>query len=168
MIILEGPDLSGKSTIGKKLETLLGMPIYHFGGPPIDGVDLKNRIEYAPKNYIYDRHPAISEQVYGTLKGRQSVIPPTILTQHLIDNDPLIFYCDPGLEYLETKLHCLNTKPHKKEDHVRRVKENYTYIYNKYEEVMTSLSYVLMVVKVDFRYVTNEQLKGKINEYFRR
>jgi len=168
MIVLEGPDLSGKSTIGKMLEDMLGVNAYHFGGPVKSREEFEDRLNSAPTAFLYDRHPAISEQVYGTMGDRKPLIPPDELTNLLIDMDPLIFYCDPGLPFLLDQLQHLKPKPHKKQDHVDQVRENYTKIYNKYSELMGSLSKVIRVRKVNFLTVTHDELKGLINEYFRR
>jgi len=168
MIVLEGPDLSGKSTIGKMLEDMLGVNAYHFGGPVKSREEFEDRLNSAPTAFLYDRHPAISEQVYGTMGDRKPLIPPDELTNLLIDMDPLIFYCDPGLPFLLDQLQHLKPKPHKKQDHVDQVRENYTKIYHKYSELMESLSKVIRVRKVNFLTVTKDQLKESINEYFRR
>jgi hypothetical protein len=167
-IILEGPDLSGKSTIGERLEDLIGVSRYHFGGPVKSRIEFDSRLNCAPNAFLYDRHPAISEQVYGTIGDRKPLMPPEELTKMLTDLDPLVLYCDPGLPFLLTQLHHLKSKPHKKQYHVDQVRESYTEIYHKYSELMESLSRVIRVRKVNFLTVTEEELKGLINEYFRR
>jgi len=168
MIVLEGPDLSGKSTVGKMLEDMLGVNAYHFGGPVKTKIGFEDRLNSAPNAFLYDRHPTISEQVYGTIGDRTPLIPAEELTQMLIDLDPLVIYCDPGLPFLLTQLKHLKSKPHKNQNHVDQVRENYTKIYNKYSELMDSLSKVIRVRKVNFLTVTKDQLKESINEYFRR
>jgi len=167
-IILEGPDLSGKSTIGERIGDMIGTLPFHFGGPVKTKEAFEHRLKTAKLTMFYDRHPAISEQVYGTIGDRTPLIPAEELTQMLIDLDPLVVYCDPGLPFLLTQLKHLKSKPHKNQDHVDQVRENYTKIYYKYSELMESLSKTIRVRKVNFLTVTHDELKGLINEYFRR
>jgi len=167
MIILEGPDLGGKSTVGKMLSDMLGLKLHHFGGPPKSSVELITRISLAPRKVIYDRHPCISEIIYGQLPGRTPLISQGYAISYLKTLDPIIFYCNPGWEYLKTKLHFLKNKPHKSQNHVIAVHQNYKFIYDRYEGYMHSLKADVNIVNIDFRTTTKNQLMEAINEHYR-
>lgn len=168
MIILEGPDLGGKSTVAKLLESVTGMKLNHFGSPPKDKMEILARIESAPSNVIFDRHPCISEQVYGHMNHREPLLDDEYMDKLLVACDPIIFYCNPGLEFLHSKMHFLKSKGHKSQDHVDFVRQNYDANYRRYEAVMAKMSmYGIMVVKVHFQEVTLNLIKEKMDEYYR-
>lgn len=81
LIILEGVDKSGKSTLAKELRSLLKWPVIHFGKPGSDPA-----LEYAQfllncnEDIICDRF-FIGEMVYGPLlRDKRSMSPMQIIT----------------------------------------------------------------------------------------
>jgi hypothetical protein len=74
-VIVEGPDGSGKSTMVERIHTTLGLPVHPRAstskGGPVD--DLAGWVEadlawmQGPNTVanVYDRHPIISEPIYG-------------------------------------------------------------------------------------------------------
>jgi hypothetical protein len=74
-VIVEGPDGSGKSTMVERIHTTLGLPVHERAstskGGPVD--DLAGWVERdlawmqgsATQAMVYDRHPIISEPIYG-------------------------------------------------------------------------------------------------------
>jgi len=160
MILLEGPDLSGKTTVGRHLSEFTGLKIHHFGAPPKSPEEIMARIENTPKDMLLDRHPCISEQVYCTLRGK-ILVKPEILWNALQKLNPFIIYCNPGWEYLESKLHYLNQKEHKSKEHVEQVRQRYFDIYTRYQNIMVHCSTILdlKVIPVDFRNLSMIRLK---------
>lgn len=77
MIIIEGPDGAGKSTLIKSLQlantglTLAPRPCTSLGGPLV-GDDLLQWLQDYSRmyGYIYDRHPCISGAVYDSVYSR--------------------------------------------------------------------------------------------------
>jgi GTPase SAR1 family protein len=80
MVIVEGPDGSGKTSLIKKLQTDLNIPIHerfcHSDGTPIQGESRSSLFTHAYQDTIsldeqpvslYDRHCLISEYVYGPI-----------------------------------------------------------------------------------------------------
>ena len=60
MLIFEGPDNSGKSTIASYISYELNIPLHHFGKLPSNIDEFKNRVEFMfdnKDNYIFDRIP---------------------------------------------------------------------------------------------------------------
>lgn len=80
LVVLEGVDKAGKSTLAEKLKEKLGFPVVHFGKPGPDPA-----IEYAEflrtcGDAICDRF-YVGELVYGPLlRGKQSMTPLQIAT----------------------------------------------------------------------------------------
>lgn len=106
MIVVEGPDGGGKSTLAMRLSQDLDLPI----APRVVGTDTKPMVDlklWTEENLqlgfhgkIYDRHRLISEPIYGAIKKR---IEPgfddigwmrhNMLEFYLIQ--PVIIYCIP-------------------------------------------------------------------------
>ena len=168
-IILEGPDLSGKSTISIMLEALTGKEIYHFGGPPKSPKAILTRIQEAPTGVIYDRHPCISEQVYGTVLRGEPIISSDFMNGYLFALNPLVIYCRLPLDFLKSKMHYLENahedKEYKTKKHIDAVIENYSKIWNSYEVVMNKLiSMGICVIDADFRSETMNSLSNKLEK----
>jgi hypothetical protein len=116
-IIVEGPDGSGKSTLINHLEDTLGIPVHHkastsVGGPKQDLATWVNddlavmRIlikgGIGPQ-FIYDRHPIISEPIYGQVV-RKDIQPPFDSTDYIrgireiIYDSCVVVWCLPDLD----------------------------------------------------------------------
>jgi len=108
MIVVEGMDGSGKSGLVKRLSGELKVPIHARACKSTDGpvdklyewvVEDVTSLRWQPFS-VYDRHPLISEYIYGPIT-RQTVSP-QFYTEHaakmseLFANSVLIVYCDPG------------------------------------------------------------------------
>jgi len=75
-IVVEGPDGGGKTNLVNDLIKQTGMPLHprfvqSTGGPPVD-LDIRvmqdfNNPTYQREAHIYDRHPMISEPIYGPI-----------------------------------------------------------------------------------------------------
>ena len=162
MVILEGPDLSGKSTVGKMLAGITKLEIHHSGGPPKGTEEAIARVYDTPQNKILDRHICISEQIYGNMGRRNPKLTVSYMDLWLYKNQPLILFCDPGLEFLLSQLHLLKEKPHKTQEHIEQVRSTYKTIYHKYVHLMNKLKTLTRVMYIDFNSVTKEELKVMI------
>jgi hypothetical protein len=103
MIILEGPDNAGKSTLARQLSKLLEIPQRHSERPdpawtPLECLEHSSR-QLRPQRAILDRIYAISEPIYGPVcrgknalgdKARQAIL-------DLYQRPYLIIYCRPRL-----------------------------------------------------------------------
>ena len=75
-VVVEGPDGSGKTNLVNELLSRLGIPqhprfVKSTGGPPAD-LDIRmmqdfNSPLYQRHAHLYDRHPIISEPIYGPI-----------------------------------------------------------------------------------------------------
>ena len=101
MFIIEGPDNSGKSTLGAKLSKELGLPLVHSIKPNPAWSELEaleqSIMQLLPMRIIRDRTYAISEMVYGPVcRGKSALaeLHPQAIT-NLCHYNHLIIYCRP-------------------------------------------------------------------------
>lgn len=92
-IILEGPDNAGKSTLARALHIATAWPIKHKEGRPPTQIALfeKFRKYEAIENHIIDRHPIVSQGVYGILRGDEET--PDEFTDNFFSRSDLNIYC---------------------------------------------------------------------------
>lgn len=78
MIIIEGLDATGKSVLADRISLLTTWPIQKSEGPeqyPGEILDRCDRYRTYPDEYIFDRHPVISQQVYGHFSNKTPIAP---------------------------------------------------------------------------------------------
>lgn len=103
MIIIEGLDATGKSTLCEAIHKETNWPVQVSEGPekhPGEIIDRCLRYMLLPHHTIFDRHPIISQSIYGPLSGK-STIPPGIL-QELKRRDPLIIEASSSNKFEHT------------------------------------------------------------------
>lgn len=124
MIIVEGPDGAGKTTLIEWIETAFGLTREPrvVGSDTIAMVDLKawveehNGIGWArPAPKLYDRHRLISEFIYGPIMGR----PPEpgfddlgwVANEliHFYNHKPILIYCLPPIDYVRRNVRRADT-----------------------------------------------------------
>lgn len=140
-IIVEGPDGAGKTTLVEEL--LAQVPDLHraprfctsTGGPMNN---LRRAVErdldldyYISSHRLYDRHPLISEPIYGlALRGR---VDPTFVAKWVrysisrMAPGSLVILCLPPLEVVKANLQA--------EDQLAGVVQNIEHIYRGYQQV---------------------------------
>ena len=145
MIVLEGPDNAGKSTLGKQLSERFGVDVHHSSNPKMTYAELRDKmrevINDPRRDAIYDRVPLISEGIYGTLLrgvNRFNCHEGSGLWQLFAAARPLIIYCRPNDSTLSVGL---EFKPDETEDHIKAVKEKHLHIAHAYDELMASMAH---------------------------
>lgn len=99
MIVLEGPDGGGKSTLAQRLSENLEMKIVPSEGPEkydgeIDERIMRYHMEYAGRhNILFDRHPCVSQMAYSLV--HQQSKPNEQLVNRFYQSRPLLIYCRP-------------------------------------------------------------------------
>lgn len=99
MVILEGPDGGGKSTLAKTLAELLDMKHIESEGPEKYPGEINERINRYNADYggrhdvIFDRHPCVSQLAYCIVHS-QGIPNPQLISQFYKSN-PLLIYCRP-------------------------------------------------------------------------
>lgn len=134
MIILEGVDNSGKTTLATTLSSELGMKVRHSVRPPNDRIQAywAGMDQINSQLIIADRINIISELVYGVeLRGGSAL--GKLHDQALYDllnKDFLIVYCRPPLSKI------LNNQGR---DQMEGVLDNHKKLVYRYDEVMMTL-----------------------------
>lgn len=150
LLILEGPDGSGKTSLANKLSKQTGYNILHFSKPETE--EEKDRMYEMYEELIVCNRYAIldrswySEMVYGAVMRDSSYISfdeMYQLEQILADIGALIIYCTGPREVLWRRC----TK--RGEDYITSMNK-FNQIYDKYEELM-SLDHIVPVVKYAFK-----------------
>ena len=144
MILLEGCDGSGKTTLATQIAKHYETKTIHFGGSA-DEETLKTRLKSMKHGKLYDRCPIISEIIYGGTIRKDPKFSLEDLNEFLRKNQPLIIYCNPGLGTLLTNKH--EGRPGEDPQHISDVNENIFRIWQAYEYLMVQLP----AVRWDFR-----------------
>jgi len=104
MIIVEGMDNTGKSTVAKLLGDTFQLPVVdRQGRPERDEQVIEQVMSFLLLDppAILDRHPLISERVYGLVVRKRDIFEPPLnfsfYLERLLRDDPLIVYCRPDL-----------------------------------------------------------------------
>jgi hypothetical protein len=166
-LVLEGPDLSGKSTVGIMLEAITGLELRHYGGPPKTADELLDReASYHGGNWILDRHTGISEIIYGgALRGGNLLVKAPQLFAMVVAMDPIIVHCHVDLNWVKSRFKFMTNadKDYKPQEHRRQVMEKYDQIWNRYSTVMQMLiRNQVRVINVDFRTATTDMLETQL------
>lgn len=150
IIILEGPDGSGKSTLGNNLSTEFGLKCFHSGKPTTQK-EMDDRIDFIislkDELWILDRAPWISEAVYSKCFNR-----PFLDTDRILEIwfkvPQLVIYCVPS--FISPDQISTETKSHKSPDFLKRVKKNHQAIVQQYDEVINLIPAHIEVLRYDF------------------
>ena len=122
MIIVEGPDNSGKSTLAKYIGERRGLIIQESEGPPKSNQEINDRIiRYARMNEtLFVRHPVISNSIYGKFRPEGDPVFPGLRDEFYNNPHLLIIYCDPGTRGLDSHV----IKDHDTPEHLAMVNSN--------------------------------------------
>jgi hypothetical protein len=138
IIVVEGPDGAGKSTLCKNLQEHFKWPIIHGGGPLTSRNDFLDRNRTKGWNdlesKICDRVSYISERVYA-----KNPLVSSLETNLWVGRvKPVIIFCclDTSEEMLEKMT--LSFKAHKSAD-MEMIKKEHPEIVRKYKVVMSTL-----------------------------
>lgn len=152
MIIVEGPDNSGKSTLITYLSQRFGLKKFKNirSGPPVNAADLYSRTRYMVEqciktrsnNFILDRLNLISETIYGPIcRGKdlwQSIYKDKqdLLTS-ISNMHPFYIYCRPPIEkILDMSTH--QEKEYDTPEHLMKVNGELKSIIQAYDNYFAS------------------------------
>lgn len=96
MIIIEGMDNSGKSTLARYIAERCGLRVQESEGPPRSPEEINERCRRYEtlQNTLLVRHPAVSNAIYGHFRPEGDPITADIREQ-FYGAGHLIIYCDP-------------------------------------------------------------------------
>ena len=143
MIIIEGPDNSGKSILAKHLSQSLKLKIWHSPGPNTKE-QLYDSMDFVMKQeeLILDRVPCISEQIYGPVLRGKNLLQDTGLLEKLIEEkDPIFIYCRPSTDIIVSKK--MKFRLEESEDHKRKVVEEIYTLITIYDTCMQGVPHIL-------------------------
>lgn len=106
IIVIEGPDGTGKSTLARHLSSLIGWEILHSGGPEkhLDEINERAAMFSQLTNVIFDRHPCVSHPIYNAFRSiPQTRLDPAIISHFYAVQRPFMIYaCEPvGVEVMK-------------------------------------------------------------------
>ena len=182
MVIVEGPDNSGKSTLINWIkENFFIQEVNRRHGPPINAKDLKVRTELVldteikslpRKNFITDRFSLIGENIYGPiLRGKNlwDEIPEDRerLEKALKTLDPFIIYCRPDLDTILDLSHH-QVKSYDTKEHLANLAKNQKSIIKAYDNYFEKANFPHFY---KYNYKEGEkaldQLKHYLGEYLK-
>ena len=112
LVVVEGPDGAGKSTLIYRLkqESKRHFVVLHRANPPenvsqiVGATDILSAASFSDVNVVCDRHPFISEPIYGlTLRGKnllEGLYGHSMLRATLADTVDRVIYCRPPIEVI--------------------------------------------------------------------
>lgn len=153
MIVVEGFDGAGKTTLCGALGEALGWPVHHTGGPtrgPADVAEclLRSRLRFAER-CVQDRCTHISESVYS-MTTRPGQASRALVHLHELTEARVVVYCRPGDEYLLESIRYHRAKKHETARHVDDVIENAVGLIGIYDTVMALVENARPVRRYDF------------------
>ena len=153
MIIVEGYDGSGKTTVAEKIGDRFELPVYHAGGPPDGELGVMScaarSLSRMGVRCVQDRVTQVSHSVYSMLrKPRESAIALSRITD--LKAARLLIYCRPQLPTLLSNVERHVTKAHDTDAHNQFVKASANALYYVYDTVVALASYNVAIAIYDY------------------
>lgn len=97
MIVIEGMDNSGKSTLAVEMADFMELIVQESEGPPKSNREINARVDRYEKmeGRLFVRHPVISNSIYGKFRKEGNPITPG-RTMIFYEAKPILIYCDAG------------------------------------------------------------------------
>jgi hypothetical protein len=129
MIVIEGMDNSGKSTLAREMADYMDLLVQESEGPPLSDEEINERVDkYADmEDRLFVRHPVISNSIYGLFRPEGNPITPG-RTMLFYEAKPILIYCDAGDRGYDGH----ELKPHDTERHQKLLSENQQNLLREY------------------------------------
>lgn len=129
MIVIEGMDNSGKSTLAQSMADCMGLTVQESEGPPLSVQEINDRVDRYEhlEGRLFVRHPVISNAIYGKFRPEGNPITPG-RAMAFYDAKPILIYCDAGARGYEGH----ELKPHDTERHQQLLAEKQLELLNEY------------------------------------
>ena len=152
LIVIEGMDNSGKSTLAEHFARRMGMSIQESEGPPKSQNEIAYRLHrYSKlKDTIFVRHPCVSNLIYDKMRPPEEsgLIDPTWI-DWFYNEKPLLIYCDPLERGLEGHLE----KGHDSAVHLVGIKKYYPALLGWYREWAIAHAHIIYRIGDDMERV---------------
>jgi hypothetical protein len=137
MIVIEGMDNSGKSTLAAGMADYMDLLIQESEGPPrtTDNMSPEEEINDRVDRYammtgrLFVRHPVISNSIYGQVRPEGDPISPG-RRMIFYESKPILIYCDAGSRGLLGH----DVKEHDTQRHLDDIAKNYGRILDLYRQ----------------------------------
>lgn len=140
VLVVEGPDGAGKSTLAERLSDHYRYPIVHTGGPLESRREYEERLiekEILKARYvIFDRVPMISELVYYPLQKRGPFITIEEGLRDLRAARPVLIYCRLSSSEKMVSRILKTKKSHKTPEYLKKVQQEHRLIVASYDTLM--------------------------------
>lgn len=163
IIILEGADNSGKSTLAKRLASDLNLEVCHPGGPPKNIAEALARcVEQdaifdlcTEVNFIYDRVTCISDMIYrGKPQYHEAFI--GFIRSLRYKPNVMIVYCRPSDERLKNfDDHVMQA--HEDESIVQHAKDNVDRIISEYDNLFADIRQDRYIHYFDYNFEADDE-----------
>lgn len=129
MIVIEGMDNSGKSTLAEEMANYMELIVQESEGPPLSDEEINARVDRYEQleGRLFVRHPVISNAIYGKFRDEGNPITPG-RTMIFYESNPILIYCDAGERGYEGH----ELKPHDTERHQTLLTNNQQALLNEY------------------------------------
>ena len=167
MIILEGPDNTGKSTLAESLTLKLDWPVIHPGGKPANQAEelrmILHQLKLSKEDIIHDRVTCISQPVYNVFRDDAIDLSYRFYLDEMLKNpNCVIVYCrPPKWKILDLATH--EAKAHDSPEHLKMITDNAVHILSEYDKMFETIPHV----KYDYTVDTIESLLERLNDLSR-
>lgn len=144
MIIIEGADNSGKSTLAAKFSRV-GLPVYPAGPAPKNRQEeidcLRNQHSLARSNFgVMDRVTCISQQIYAD-RMFDKVLGAALMQLMEFDSTVLIYCRPPNRTLMDMSTH--KVKAYDTEEHLQKIIDGQHKYIDRYDSLMSTLPAVV-------------------------
>lgn len=168
MIVVEGYDCTGKSTLVDKIQGWTGFTTTHTGGPPQDLNHVRRCLArhavLMTQPVVQDRVTHVSEGVYGMLT-RPSMAALALSRVSDLRFARLLIYCRPDIRTILDRLVDHRVKAHDTDEHIKYVLASAQAMIAIYDTVIEMARPYVDVIFYDYkRSNTDTQLQPLIEE----
>lgn len=144
-VVCEGPDGAGKSTLAEALSRATGIRVQQGSGPPRGSGEIERRLVtyLAMDDVVFDRHPAVSQTMYGAMRDEPASIEFRTLVDQFYQTQPLLIYC----RATNLDRHCV--KPGEDPDHILKLTQRFTFLLGLYDRWALARAHLLYRVGDD-------------------
>lgn len=163
ILVIEGMDNTGKSTLALKFKNEFNFEIKHSPGKSFSWGWVKKEINRC-ELIIYDRFPLISEQVYGpVLRGENRIF--SNLGDYWLSQfqqkEPLIIYCRPPAGVISDFSG--------NEEQMKGVERHLLNLIKQYDKVISRLKYEggWKIIKFDYTQNHGKSIMGEVRKWLK-
>lgn len=129
MLVIEGMDNSGKSTLANAMADYMDLIVQESEGPPRSDDEINERVDKYQdmEGRLFVRHPVVSNSIYGMFRPEGNPITPG-RTMLFYEARPTLIYCDAGTRGYEGH----ELKDHDTERHRKLLNENQQNLLREY------------------------------------